>query len=254
MPAGESDDCGIGVCSDFASPERETSRLGSADGSAKRTRLGIGPCNGSGGLVVRPPVVRRLLVDGPGFNGLGFAAAAAAGTDIAASAEPAGSNRPPLQRSPPSSRRSLSLAPAEPLVPPAADCTAAQPTSAAAGPPAAAGGLPPRPPPPAQQVQHYALVHPQQFATLAQLSRAIHTSMAATAGIPAAADMQLAPQNGRQSAACQPLLEGLEQGLPVAACNGFAAQHGSTAKAAGGISSTGSAAARSRLNALLEGV
>lgn len=143
---------------------------------------------------------------------------------------------------------------AQPQAAPAA--AAAGITSRASVAPAAcalhalAAGLADKPPPAAVQVQHYALVHPSVLAnlrpgphTLEQLSSAIYSSMA----------RQQQPQQLQQLQQQQPA------GAPLpSSCGGLAKgfAHGAAcaepaARAPGGSSS--SAAARSRLNALLEG-
>lgn len=285
------------VCSEFASPERETSRFGSADASAKRSRLGIGPCDGSGGPVVRPPVVRRLLVDmmGPASSGLavasgadaadatpdtatgagaaasghGRAAAGASGAVGAAAAAPSAAAG--MSSGEPPSKRARTDAWAPPPTPPPALAHAAPP---AAGPTAsalpagtavvsaalptaghaAAGGVAPvdaapraAPLPAAQQVQHYALVHPRQFATVGQLSRAIHSSMAANGALPPSQTQLrlLAGSRGHPAAAAQ-------DGTLAACFSNCPPPAQEAAAAAGAVS--GSAAARSRLNALLKGL
>lgn len=102
------------------------------------------------------------------------------------------------------------------------------------------------------QVQHYALVHPRQFATLETLRHAIHTSMAASAKLPAAHQPPPActPVNNSELGAWGQALDGRAPGgvLP-GGCSGAVGAAGPKAG-----SSNGSAAARSRLNALLEGV
>ncbi len=116
---------------------------------------------------------------------------------------------------------------------------------AACAPHALAAGLADKPPPAAVQVQHYALVHPSVLAslrpgphTLEQLSSAIYSSMAGQQQL-----QQLRqPASVPLPSSCGGLAKGFAHG---AACAEPAA------RAPGGSSS--SAAARSRLNALLEG-